>query len=142
MISYFHGSQTIWENFAYRHANRVGAVNDLLQYYPYNLFCFQISSLEAFCCRFHVHGLWIQDSSFVNILPTSVSPTPSVSVKFKGHCALLCQRDSTCKGFFYNEGSEECIKTPSVFLRNGDELSVPGSRYYRSTPGMLQTTSH
>ncbi|KAK7103311.1 uncharacterized protein [Littorina saxatilis] len=84
-------------------------------------------------------SLWETVSVYDNRLPQQLSTTSSFPVHCKGQCSLLCQRQSSCKGFFYNDVSKDCLPLslvlsyPNDVIKNG--FNSNGFRYYshRST---------
>ena len=97
--------------------------------------CWSFSVLNLLCrATAQTGGTVWKKIAFGGVLPAEVSVTSSISVRTIRECALQCQHQSGCKGFFYADVGKECKTTTLLFgASNGGTIS--NWRYYRKQNG-------
>ncbi|KAK7103309.1 hypothetical protein V1264_018237 [Littorina saxatilis] len=91
--------------------------------------------LEAISTASTEGASWTALSDYDDRLPdTQLTSTSPTTVHSKGECSLLCQRQSGCNGFFFNDVSKTCLPVAVTMSYRRDIIvngvTSTGYRYY------------
>ena len=75
--------------------------------------------------------LFKENAPHANYLPSPLT-TSSVHVYFKGACALHCQRQNDCYGFFYDPTLSACyVDSYSYGAKTSNDVNKPGLKHFK-----------